>query len=198
MSVRVKWRHTVVVLLLAGMLLAGPLTGWAVAQEPSRNELLLGGGFMAGEPASVPVFDVGYVRWADRWGVAMRYGAAIGADVDDAIGRHPNAERVYLGVASLHYVAVTARRRFGSGAVEYNAGVGLTVYRQNSLFVRREADTLEVHNWSGGEPANTFTLEFLVGRRLSRHLGVKAGVMQNFHVDEGSNTQLVGYAAIKF
>ena len=171
----------------------------------------IGTGHAAGSALDGQTFDVGVVFWGERWGIAGRYGAWLGTEeYDDPY--YPGGDRVWIDRRAW-YASVTARRRwFGAGGIEYDAGIGLAYFAPTQTAVvlpldlllgpedLRSAEAPRSHwrilryrdGWGG-----MFSAEFLVGRKLSRHVGVKGGVVHNFAL-EHSFTHLIGFATFGF
>ena len=190
---KVIWPRTAEVLLVAGTLLVGPLTSPVVAQDRNRLELQAGGGFVWGGGAEDPgpslaTYDVGFVLWDDKWGVAARYVRGPGQDRAE----WANSDS-YIGSGNLRYTTVTARRRwFLAGSTELNVGFGLMLGGSfEDLDMRRSRVVATESVFSG------FSFEALVGHRFSRHFGVKWGLTQDCN-PETVNTQLVGLGVIGF
>ena len=107
-------------------------------------------------------------------------------------------DRIFSGQGNLQYTTVTARRRwFIASGTELNIGFGLMLEGsyEGVSFLKRSGQPpllLRTETSFGG-----FALELLVGRKLSRHFGVKAGFTEDFNL-ETNNTQLVGLVVFSF
>ena len=104
-------------------------------------------------------------------------------------------DRIFSGEGNLRYTTVTARRRLvhGKRYFELNIGFGLMLggSYEDIDFLKRSGQPplrLRPETSFGG-----FALELLVGRKLSRHFGVKVGFTEDFNFAT-TNTQFVGLA----
>ena len=191
-------RLSIIVLVLVGTLHVGPL----VAQQRDKLEVQVGGGYVLGgggeNPGpSLPVYDVGLAFWlSERWGVAARHVRGPGDDIWGSPVE--DSDRIFSGEGNLRYTTVTARRRwFMASGMELNIGFGLMLggsYEGVSFLKRSGQPPLRLRPETsfGG-----FALELLVGRKLSRHFGVKVGFTEDFNFDT-ANTQFVGLAIFSF
>ena len=174
----------------------------AALPGPARAQLLeveAGGGYVFGGGAenpgpSLPVLDVGVVFWpTDTWGVAARIVDGPGEDLYEPI---VSTDRTFLGEGYLRYWTVTARRRWDPRpALRLELGFVL-------LFNGRFATIQLFHDppHRSTEPDlffNGFSIEALVSPQLSKHFGVKAGVIceGNF---ETTNLQPVVLGTLRF
>lgn len=196
---------------LTGALLVGLTTSPALAQQVNRFEVQVGAGHAAGSALHAPTFDVGVVFWGERWGIAGRYGAQLGADEFD-VPYYLGGDRAWID-RSAWYASATARRRwFGAGGIEYDAGIGLAYFAPTQTAFVLPTELLLGSDWRSDdvtprpsghilryrdEWGGMFSAEFLVGRKLSRRLGVKGGVVHNFAL-EFSFTHLIGFATFGF
>ena len=182
-------------LFVAALLLAA-LPGPAQAQ---RLEVEAGGGYVRGGGAenpgpSLPVLDVGAVVWlTDKWGVAARLVDGPGEDLHEPI---VGTDRTFLGTGYLRYWTVTVRRRWDvRPALGLELGVGHLSGGRFSL-IRLIHDPPR----RSTEPSlffSGFSVEALVSPRLSKHFGVKAGLIceGNF---ETTNLQPVVLGTLRF
>ena len=187
---------------LIGALLVGPLVCPVVAQSRDRLEVQAGGGYVWGggteDPGpSLSTYNVGAVFWlTDGWGIAGRHVRGPGEDLDDS--PVTAARATFSGSENLRYTTVTARRRWSiAGVTELNLGFGLMLGGSfEDIVLLRDPGSaplrLNPKTSFGG-----FALELLVGRKLSRHFGVKVGFTEDFNL-ETNNTQLVGLAVFSF
>ena len=192
-------------LLVLFYFLVGPL----VAQQRDKLEVQVGGGYVLGgggeNPGpSLPTYDVGLAFWlSEHWGVAGRHVRGPG----DEIYNSPveTVDRIFLGKGNLRYTTVTVRRRwFMASGTEFNIGFGLMLggSYEGVNFLKQPGQPLRASSIPrlhlrpetsfGG-----FALELLVGRKLSRHFGVKGGLTEDFNFDT-ANTQLVGLVVFSF
>jgi hypothetical protein len=182
--------------LLVTALLMAALPGSTQAQIV---ELEAGGGYVVGGGAenpgpSLPVLDVGIVFWpTEKWGVAARLVDGPGEDLHEP---NVSTDRTFLGTGYLRYWTLTARRRWDvRPALGLELGFGL-------LFDGRFASIQLFHDppRRSTEPDlffNGFSLEGLVAPHLSKHFGVKAGVIceGNF---ETTNLQPIILGTLRF
>jgi hypothetical protein len=166
-----------------------------------RVELQGGGGYVFGSGSdsgpSLPVFDVGIVFWFDeRWGVAGRHVRGWGEDIREE--PEPSGARLFISKDDLSYTTLTVRHRRGLREdLELNLGFGL-------LVGGRSESTLEQVR-PGGPPERTgitnkfngFSLEALIGYRLTPNVSIKAGVTEDFNFDV-ANTQPVVLLVLSF
>lgn len=192
-----RWSTLLILVALAGTLIC-PVG----AQHHDRFEFQVGGGYGWGgggeNPApSLPAYDVGLAVWlSDHWGIAGRRTWAPGQDLYDP--PRPGGDRIFAGKEKLQYWTVTARRRwFLARSTDLNIGFGLML---GGSFEYVEYLTVP------GEPPRRihpeaefggFSLELLVGHKLSRYIGVKGGFTGDFNF-ETANTQLVGMLVFSF
>ncbi len=183
--------------LLVTALLMGTLPGPAQAQ---MLEVEAGGGYVVGGGAenpgpSLPVLNVGIVFWpTEKWGVAARIVDGPGEDLYEPSVRI--TDRTFLGTGYLRYWTVTARRRWDvRPALGLELGFGL-------LFDGRFATIQLFHDppRRSTEPDlffNGLSLEALVSPHLSKHVGLKVGVIceGNF---ETTNLQPVVLGTLRF
>ena len=169
-------RRCVVVLFVMG----APVTQ-AAAQpdDPPRLELHVGSGYLDARasreqsPPSGGTVELGVVGWlTDHWGVAARH-----TRPPTAVYNRTYLEgRTWVDNADGRYTAITARyRRFTDAGIELSIGLGWF----SGSYVRREILRYPDHEerWRRRRvPGVGFTAELLLGYRLFRHLGVKAGV----------------------
>ena len=169
------------------------------AQSRAVVEVGGGGGYVFGGGAedpgpSLPAFDALVSVWPfERWGVGFRWVEGPGEDLHAPV---ETFDRVFLGTGHLRYWTVTARyRRPLPGQLEFELGFGM-------LYGGRFASIQELRNppqrisgidtsFSGG------SVEGLVSRALTRHIGVKVGLTfdSNF---ETTNLQPVALGVIRF
>ena len=168
------------VLLLAGTFLVGPLTGALYAQPNYQVELLVGGsgGYSNSNwnGFSPPAFELGATLWFnDNWGISGRHEFHLLSD---------SSGRLRQSYYDRRFSNVTLRRRWPIGdAFELDFGFG------GAVITGRGQPT------GGAVP-----FEVLIGRRLSRHFGVKGGYRHEMYwgdiiVHRG---RLVGFAVIGF
>ena len=104
----------------------------------------------------------------------------------------------FAGIRNLRYMTVTARRRwFMPGVAELNVGFGLMLGGSYEDVRFWQQSGLPPERFVYETPTGAFSLELLVGHKLSRHFGVKWGLTQDFNF-ETANTQLVGLGVIGF
>lgn len=167
----------VVVLLVMG----APVT--QTAAQPGdlpRLELHVGGGYLDARasreqsPPSGGTVELGAVGWlTDHWGVAAQH-----TRPPTAVYNWPylDGRRTWVDNADGRYTAITARyRRFTDAGIELNVGVGWFGGSYVRTEILRDPDR-EERWWRYRVPGVGFTAELLLGYRLFRHLGVKAGV----------------------
>lgn len=162
-------------------------------------ELEAGGGYVfaggAENPGpSLPALDVGIVFWPTaKWGVAARLVDGPGEDLHEP---SVSTDRTFLGTGYLRYWTMTARRRWDvRQGLGFELGFGL-------LFDGRFASIQLFHDppRRSTEPDlffNGFSLEGLVSPHVSKHFGMKAGVIceGNF---ETTNLQPVILGTLRF
>ena len=173
--------------------------GFSAVAHAQIVEVEAGGGYVFGGGAenpgpSLPVWDVGVVVWPwEKWGVAARIVDGPGEDLHEP---SVSTDRTFLGTGYLRYWTVTARRRWDvQPALRLELGFGL-------LFDGRFATIQMFHDppRRSTEPDlffNGFSVEALVTPRLSKHFGLKAGVIceGNF---ETTNLQPVVLGTLRF
>jgi hypothetical protein len=182
-------------LLVALMLIAIPKFAGAQTFEGEFGAGYVFGGGTENPGPSLPAFDVGFVVWpTGRWGIAARLVEGPGEDLHEPIA---SSDRTFLGAGHLHYWSVTAQHRWTvNQSFGVQTGFGL-------MFDGRFATVQEFHDPVLGrraEPDTFFTgfsLEGLVTRTLSRHLGIKGGVTYDFNF-ETNNLQPVVLGTIQF
>ena len=190
---------------VAGLLAAGALWGaWtlpAAAQPRSRLELQFGMG-LAGIPAdgehvgaSHGAWNVGVAFWlTEHWGVGVRRRRQVGrAFVDPAVfapeyDEGPSFAVIGVSIAgptdNETFTHVFVRRRWFPADTEIDLGVSVVKgWSQGYSDLLLPDDTepwdrvserrTTLSEWGGLRPVY---LDFLVGRQVSRRLGVKAGV----------------------
>lgn len=175
----------------------------SAAQSPDRVEIQAGAGHVGGGGVSLPTYELGAAFWlTGRWGVAVRLVGAPGDDLRDPAGRYDDVRMVDAGAGNLRYVTVTARyRRFLNRGLEVNLGVGVGTSRsvERIEFLLEPGQSHVQRRRTVSQPMG-LTLELLLGRKLSRHFGVKGGVTHAFgaHLDSAGYTHAVGLGVIGF
>ena len=194
-------QRAVKALVVATMVLIGPLLSPVLAQDRDTVELQLGGGYVWDggneNPApSLPTYNVGFAVWmSDHWGFAARHVRGPGDDLWDP--PYDAGDYYAAGIGNLRYTTVTTRRRwFMTGGTQLDVGFGLMLngsYEYINLGKRPGLPPLRM----GGGRTRFFglSLELLVGRKLSQHFGIKVGSTADFN-PETTSTQLVGLAVI--
>jgi len=205
-------RCAVVLIFIVLAFLVGPLSA------ADRLELQAGPGYARGggseDPGpSLATVNLGAAFWfTDRWGIAVRHVEGPGEDLYDPPIVSPDRtflgpadlsngtviERIFLGHANLSYNTVTARyRRSLPRLLELNLGFGL-------MFGGRFDTVMDIltpsGQWVRGEAQTSFlglSVELLVGKKLTRHFGIKAGVTQDFNF-ETNNLQPVVMGVFSF
>ncbi len=196
---------TMVVLLAAST--GAPVAAQVQTRPDYRVELLFGVGITAGLiysynegiPRSSPVYHVGGALWLnEHWGIALQHAGGVGHAFTD---RYPRHGYYHDGFVNFRFSTLTARYRvFLDDELELAMGVGAQVAGAKwwHLTARHPPDYMNERtrvdlglsgpmqiderrraSWDGA-----LALEFLVGRRLSRRLGIKGGV--TFHGGAGS------------
>ena len=74
---------------------------------------------------SLATYNLGVACWvSDDWGVAARHVVGPGSELWDPV--YDSSDRTYIGLGSLRYTTVTARRRwFMTGGTQLDVGFGL-------------------------------------------------------------------------
>lgn len=166
----------------------------ALAQEPAL-ELQLGGGFLLADSdlSSLPSVEAGVVLWwSNSWGFSMRRGVTIGehmASYDYGDGTRTGSRNFRHWTPTLRY------RRALDSALELNLGVGLTFGAYDHLIWRpgAERNPRADHFSMGG-----LATEALVGKRITRRMGIKAGLIVYPFLDERAAVAPVGFAVVSF
>lgn len=167
------------------------------AQSTDRVELTVGAGYLAhlyGEnPTSpaAPVGELGMVVWHGPWGIAARYWRTAERDLPYGWYLYPY---FYRASSYLHYSTLTARYRlFLDNRVELSMGVGARLtggpilhleYREyhpygirwseRGLSTRSDGESIDETRRDAWGPG--LALEMFVGRKITRRLGIKAGL----------------------
>lgn len=173
-------RTPVGAILLAGTILIGPLTGALYAQPNYRVELLVGGGGGVTNSGwngfSPPAVELGATLWFnDDWGISGRHEIHILPD---------SSSRLRGSYYDRRFSNVLLRRRWSLGdASELDLGFGATVITGR-----------------GRPTGGAVPLEALVGRRLSRHFGVKGGYRHEMYTGDVivHRSRFLGFAVIGF
>ena len=201
-------------ILLAGVLLAGPFTSVVGAQPRDTVELQVGGAYAWSVCCvySLATYEAGIALWwSDHWGIAARHGFNPGEHFYDPLEDEDGSDRVFLGPKNPQYTTLTARYRgFGDGGMEYDFGFGTTWGRYDDVWFlkgvnrsRRVNTTLFADDILFVDD-ETFrglvVFELLVGRKVSRRVGVKVGYSHGLFGDDSifRRSQLVGFAVIGF
>ena len=171
---RCSWGRPVGTLLLAGTFLVGPLTGDVGAQPRNRVELLAGGG--AGITNS---------NWNGFSPAAAELGATFWWNDDWGVsGRHEFHAIPDSSYFDGRFSTVTLRRRWLlNDDFELDLGFGAAI--------------VTGRGWLTG---GAVPLELLVGRKLSRHFGIKGGYRHEIYLGDGlvHRPRFVGLAVIGF
>ena len=189
-------RQACLIVLLAGGLLAGPFTPSVGAQPRDRVELQIGGGYVfpVGPTVRRGTYDVSAAFWlTDQWGVAVRRMAVPSVDVADPRFDHGRASFT-SGMLGLRPSTVTVHRRwFTERGVEFDVGFGVMHgVNRYAYFLSEDPPLVQ------DESILELALELLVGRKVSRYVGFKGGVMLDLGNLDNGNMHLVGLAVIGF
>lgn len=121
-----------------------------------KGELLVGAGYLWAHSApDFRAYDIGVAVWlSEHWGVAGRFVQAVGHDVAGWAG-------------APRYSILTARYRgFVTREIDLTVGMGARVTGSREVVWMEDREP-----WGEG-----VVLELLVGRTLSKHVGIKGGV----------------------
>ena len=171
-------RHATVATLLASATVSPSA---AQLNKADRIELHAGGGYAdlrasnEQAPPSGGTIDIGgAVWWSEHWGLAARTLRIAAVDRYNLV--YDASWRTHVDNKNARYAVVTVRhRRFTPDGIELSVGVGLFAgsYERTDLIRgpgRGEREVIE------SVPGGGFAGELLVGYKLLRHVGVKAGL----------------------
>ena len=164
-------------------LLGGPMALAVGAQPHNRVELQLGGGIswtQSCNVCSLASYEVGVTSWGrNHWGVSARHEFRPRYSVDDSLS-DGSVERSSLNI---RISTLTVRRRwFRNNGTELDFGFGM--------------------GWASLNGANAWVvpIDVFLGRKLSRHIGVKGGVSLGYLIAGriATRPKAVGFAVIGF
>ena len=170
----------------------------AGAQQADRLEVQFGGGYVmpAGPTVRLGAWSAGGTYWLTRnWGVAARHVATLMTDANA-----PRFERARsrntAGLLGMRSSSVTIQRRWLTArGIEFQIGFGalLAGVERHAYFLPGAPPHVQ------DETSRGLAFELLAGRKVSRRIGFKGGLLFDLTGEEsGGDIYAVGLAVIGF
>ena len=196
-------RHIATALAVGAVVVAGTPIHAAAGdaagpQQTDRLEVQFGGGYVmpAGPTVQLGAWSAGATYWLTRnWGVAARH---IATPMTDVIA--PRFERARsrntASLLGMHSSSVTIQRRWWiAHNIEFQIGFGglLAGVERHAYFVPGAPPHVQ------DETSRGVALELLLGRKVSRRISFKGGLLVDFTGEEsGGDMYAVGLTVIGF
>ena len=196
-------RHVAMALAVGAVVVAGTPFHAAAdepagAQQADRLEVQFGGGYVmpAGPAVQLGAWSAGATYWLTRnWGVAARHVATPMTDANA-----PRFERARsrntAGLLGMRSSSVTIQRRWLTAhSFEFQIGFGalLAGVERHAYFLPEAPPHVQ------NETSRGLAFELLAGRKVSRHIGFKGGLLFDLTGEEsGGDMYAVGLAVIGF